>query len=61
MERDIRAADLAHCDDCGGTIRYLQRVSRERPLDYYQCASCGRIWPLDKEQSAHWRRVADPS
>jgi hypothetical protein len=46
------------CDACGDVSQYLQRVSRAHPADYYRCSACGRVWPADKELSAHWRRTA---
>lgn len=52
-------ADSPACRSCGGASRRLQRVSRVRPLDYYQCTKCERVWPADKELSAHWRRAWD--
>lgn len=45
------------CHACGSTARYLQRVSRAHPVDYYECEDCGRIFSADKELSAHWRRI----
>lgn len=45
------------CEVCGGDMQFMQRASRERPTDYYQCATCLRMWCVSTELSAHWRRA----